>query len=55
MTAYFEHNVTKVLKSHGIHMSLLPVRVDNKVKKPGPVFIAMARAAYDLGAEYMYR
>lgn len=53
--AYFEQNMTTVLKSHGILMSLLTVRVDNKIKKPGPVFLQMARAAYNQGADYMYR
>ena len=31
------------------------VRVDNQIKKPGPVFQAITRAAYDAGAEYIYR
>jgi hypothetical protein len=29
--------------------------VHNTIKKPGPVFIGMARAAYEAGADYFYR
>jgi hypothetical protein len=29
--------------------------VANSVQKPGPVFLAMGREAYNLGAEFMYR
>jgi len=31
------------------------VSVKNEVKKPGPVFLEMARAAYGMGADYFYR
>lgn len=39
-----------------IDISLYGVRVDNVLKKPGPVFNAMAQVAYyELGADYFYR
>lgn len=38
-----------------IQVDLTAVRVVNPLKKPGPVFIEMARVAYDLGAEYFFR
>mmetsp|Transcript_15732 Transcript_15732/g.23650 ORF Transcript_15732/g.23650 Transcript_15732/m.23650 type:complete len:493 (-) Transcript_15732:271-1749(-) len=53
--SWFNLNVEGVLKRNGIWMSLKPVRVDNVVKKPGPVFLEMARTAYDMGAEFLYR
>ena len=31
------------------------VQVNNTMKKPGPVFLEMARAAYSAGADYFYR
>lgn len=34
---------------------LLPVKINNSIKKPGPVFIGMAREAYNAGADYYYR
>lgn len=43
------------LKHRGIIISLELVAVDNRLKKPGPVFIEIARRAYDLGADFMYR
>jgi hypothetical protein len=31
------------------------VKVNNILKKPGPVFVEIARKAYDMGADFMYR
>lgn len=53
--AWFQENVEKPMKKNNIFVSLHPVRVNNDLKKPGPVFNAMARAAYAAGASYFYR
>lgn len=34
---------------------LKPVRVHNRIRKPGPVFNEMAKVAYELGADFFYR
>jgi hypothetical protein len=39
----------------GIDMDLTTVRIVNHQKKPGPVFIEMARTAYELGVDYFFR
>ena len=52
---WFESNVESVMARNGIYITVKPVRVNNSIKKPGPVFIEMARSAYNLGAEYFYR
>jgi len=38
-----------------LHIELKMVPVKNDIKKPGPVFLEMARAAYGMGADYFYR
>ena len=43
------------MRQNGILVSLRLVKVNNTLKKPGPVFIEMARAAYAAGAHYFYR
>ena len=52
---WFDVNVKNNLVKNNIEISLLLVRVDNTNKKPGPVFIKMAVAAYNYGAHYFYR
>jgi hypothetical protein len=52
---WFETYVTRVMRANGILVRLRLVRVNNSLKKPGPVFIEMARAAYDMGSDYFYR
>ena len=52
---WFRDNVHLNLKHRGIDINLELVSVENEIKKPGPVFIEIARKAYDLGAEFMYR
>merc|ERR1712178_619489 len=52
---WFVENVEKVMANVGVELKLLTVRVDNTLKKPGPVFIEMARGAYDNKADYFYR
>lgn len=53
--AWFDANVQHVLQQRGITVQLRSVAVLNTINKPGPVFLAMARAAYDWGADYLYR
>lgn len=53
--SWFQGHVEQPLKANNIMMTLLPVKVDNKVKKPGPVFLEMAKAAYNAGADFFYR
>ena len=43
------------MENRGIEATFVLVRVDNKIKKPGPVFQAITRAAYENGADYIYR
>lgn len=52
---WFRDNVELPMLANHIQVTLRPVKVNNSVKKPGPVFIAMARAAYEGGASYFYR
>jgi hypothetical protein len=52
---WFKVKVTDVMLEHGIEMTIRTTRVNNSLKKPGPVFIEMARTAYNIGAEYFYR
>lgn len=53
--AWIDQHIIKVLGSRNIELSFMPVPVKNTIKKPGPVFIGMARAAYEAGADFMYR
>ena len=55
MKAWFNKNIESVMRQNGIIVTLRLVKVNNTLKKPGPVFIEMARAAYDAGANYFYR
>ena len=43
------------MKHRGVTIDLELVRVDNHLQKPGPVFTEIARKAYNIGAEFMYR
>jgi hypothetical protein len=52
---YFHNNVHEKMKKHGILVTLQLVKVHNTLRKPGPVFIEMAKAAYASGADYFYR
>jgi len=52
---WFRDQIETPMLRRGISISLEPVKVANHLKKPGPVFLAMARAAYGLGAEFFYR
>jgi len=55
VTQWFQNNVQTPMQLNGIQITLRLVRVKNTLKKPGPVFIEMARAAYTAGADYFYR
>ena len=52
---WFRANVQDPMEARGVSITLRLVRVNNTLRKPGPVFIAMARAAYAAGADYLYR
>jgi len=53
---WFQENVVKPMGRNGVLiLPLRKVRVNNTLRKPGPVFLEMARAAYDGGADFMYR
>jgi hypothetical protein len=52
---WFHSQVQMAMKNNGIPINLELVRVNNTIKKPGPVFIEIARRAYALGADFMYR
>ena len=52
---WFEDNVKSVLFKNTIEINLLLVKVDNVLKKPGPVFLKIAKVAYDYGVHYFYR
>mmetsp|Transcript_15739 Transcript_15739/g.26311 ORF Transcript_15739/g.26311 Transcript_15739/m.26311 type:complete len:214 (+) Transcript_15739:81-722(+) len=52
---WFKDNVENPMKKNGIKVTLRLVKVNNTLKKPGPVFLEMARAAYKAGADYFYR
>lgn len=53
--SWFRENIEHPMKKNNILVTLKPVRVNNNLKKPGPVFNEMARAAYAAGANYYYR
>ena len=52
---WFRQHVHSVLEHRGLSIELELVKVDNQLQKPGPVFNEIARKAYDLGADFMYR
>jgi hypothetical protein len=52
---WFKANIQTPMSVNGVSITLKLVKVNNSLKKPGPVFVAMARAAYGLGADYFYR
>jgi hypothetical protein len=52
---WFSKNVESIMMKNGIILKLRLVKVNNTLKKPGPVFNEMARAAYRNGASYFYR
>lgn len=50
-----QRHVHRRMRSAGIQADLILVAIDNPIQKPGPVFNAIARAACETGADYMYR
>jgi hypothetical protein len=46
---WFAENVEFPMKENGISVKLRVVKVNNTLKKPGPVFLEMARASYKAG------
>jgi len=55
VTNWFHDHVEEIMYQNGISLVLRFVKVKNTLKKPGPVFLEMARAAYRDGADYFYR
>lgn len=55
MEQWFAEHLATPLAARGVSAALHLVRVANPLKKPGPVFNAITRAAHDLGADYIYR
>lgn len=55
LRAWFETNVGSVMRTRGVDLTLELVRVVNPVMKPGPVFLEIAKRAYAMGSEFMYR
>jgi hypothetical protein len=53
--SWFRQQIEEPMRENGIQITLTPVKVPNPLKKPGPVFVAMARPAYEMGATYFYR
>ncbi|CAM9579534.1 unnamed protein product, partial [Scytosiphon promiscuus] len=53
--SWFASEVSQPAALRGLSIELELVRVDNQIKKPGPVFTAVTKAAYDRGADYIYR
>jgi hypothetical protein len=52
---WFKAHVEEPTRKNGVRVTLRLVKVNNTIKKPGPVFLEMARAAYKAGAAYFYR
>jgi hypothetical protein len=52
---WFDEFIEQPLASRGVTVKLHLVQVDNKLKKPGPVFNRITKHAYDNGADYIYR
>jgi hypothetical protein len=55
MKLWFENNVQLPLRLNSVDISLEVEAVNNLLQKPGPVFNAIARVAYQLGADFLYR
>ena len=55
MERWFREHIEEPMRKNGVLISFRKVKVNNTLKKPGPVFLEMARAAYKAGADYMYR
>lgn len=53
--SWWAEQIEKPMKRNGIMITLEPVKIVNHLRKPGPVFIEMARRAYTMGADYIYR
>ncbi len=52
---WFIDNVENIMTENGIELTMVPVRVNNTLRKPGPVFLEMARRAFEMKADYLYR
>jgi len=52
---WFKEHMGLPFAKRGLSVELAMVQVDNKLKKPGPVFNKITKHAYDIGADYIYR
>lgn len=52
---WFHNRIETQMRQRNIILTLKTVKVINHSMKPGPVFLAMGREAYNFGAEYFYR
>ncbi|GMH93987.1 hypothetical protein TrVE_jg11684 [Triparma verrucosa] len=52
---WFVNNMARPMAESGVEVKFVMVEVVNKQQKPGPVFNAMLREAYEAGADYYYR
>lgn len=55
VSSWFETHMGGVMREREMEILLRVVTVANPLLKPGPVFLRMAREAFALGAEFMYR
>ena len=53
--SWFDKHITSVMASNNIAIDFTSVKFRNTLKKPGPIFIAMGRKAYEYGADFFYR
>jgi hypothetical protein len=52
---WFRENIEEPMAKNGVSITLRPVKFKNTLSKPGPIFIEMARKAYEAGADYFFR
>jgi hypothetical protein len=55
LKAWFNKSIESTMLKNGIIVNLRTVRVNNVLRKPGPVFNEVARVAYNNGASYFFR
>eukprot|EP00310_Coccolithus_braarudii_P006269 CAMPEP_0183365088 /NCGR_PEP_ID=MMETSP0164_2-20130417/83340_1 /TAXON_ID=221442 /ORGANISM="Coccolithus pelagicus ssp braarudi, Strain PLY182g" /LENGTH=105 /DNA_ID=CAMNT_0025540541 /DNA_START=16 /DNA_END=330 /DNA_ORIENTATION=+ len=53
--SWFDAQLIKPLAARGITFKVALLRFENRVRKPGPAFNYMMAAAYEDGADYLYR
>ena len=53
--AWLETNMVAPLRAQGVTLQVALLRYKNTMRKPGPAFNFMTAAAYEDGADYIYR